>query len=138
LIVVDSSVWVDFFNGRGTPQTSRLQSLMGEEPLLVGDVILCELLQGARTEAHAKELEKQLRKFQLVPMLDADLAVAAAKNYRQLRGEGITVRKTIDLIIGTFCIVRGHHLLHADRDFEPMEAHLKLKVIKADWAVHER
>jgi predicted nucleic acid-binding protein len=127
LIVVDSSVWIDFFNGKVTPQTGKLLSLMGNEPLLVGDLILCEILQGARTEAHARTLEEELRKFEVVPMLNPELAVTAAKNYRTLRGEGITIRKTIGLIIGTFCIAFKHALLHDDRDFGPMETHLGLK-----------
>ena len=127
MIVVDSSVWIDFFNGKVTPQTSKLLALMGNEPLLVGDLILCEILQGAGTESHAQTLEEELRKFEIVRMLNPELAVAAAKNYRALRGEGITIGKTIDLIIGTFCIVFKHTLLHADHDFGPMETHLGLR-----------
>ena len=127
LIVVDSSVWIDFFNGRETPQTGKLLSLMGNEPLVVGDLILCEILQGARTESHARTLEVELRKFEMVAMLNPDLAVVAAKNYRALRSQGITIRKTIDLVIGTFCIAHQHTLLHDDRDFGPMETHLGLK-----------
>lgn len=130
MIVVDSSVWIDFFNGKVTPQTSKLLALMGNEPLLVGDLILCEILQGARTESHAQTLEVELRRFEIVPMLNPDLAVAAAKNYRVLRGEGVTIRKTIDLIIGTFCIVFKHTLLHDDRDFGPMETHLGLRTTR--------
>jgi predicted nucleic acid-binding protein len=129
LIVVDSSVWIDFFNGKVTPQTSKLLSLLGNEPLLVGDLILCEILQGARSEAQARRLEQELRKFELLPMLNPELAIAAAKNYRLLRSEGITIRKTVDLIIGTFCIAHGHTLLHDDRDFSHMETHLGLKII---------
>ena len=138
MILVDSSVWVDFFNGKSTPQVLKLNDLLGEEPLLVGDLILCEVLQGARSEAHAKTLEKELRKFDIVSLLDADLAIASARNYRKLREQGITVRKTIDLIIGTYCIARRCELLHADRDFDPMQAHLGLRVVEAGWAVHER
>jgi predicted nucleic acid-binding protein len=137
LIVVDTSVWVDFFNGKSTPQTLKLQELLGEEPVLVGDLILCELLQGARSDAHAKILEKELGKFAIVGMLDADIAVAAARHYRAVREQGITIRKTIDLIIGTFCIVRRHRLLHADRDFEPMQKYLGLEVVAAAWGVNE-
>ena len=129
MIVVDSSVWIDFFNGKVTPQTSKLLSLLGNEPLLVGDLILCEILQGARSEAQARRLEQELRKFELLPMLNPELAIAAAKNYNLLRSEGITISKTIDLIIGTFCIAHGHTLLHDDRDFSPMETHLGLKII---------
>jgi predicted nucleic acid-binding protein len=137
LIVVDSSVWIDFFNGKATPQVMKLRDLLGREPLLVGDLILCEILQGARSEAHARTLEKQLRKFDVVPMLNPELAVAAARHYRALRDHGVTVRKTIDLIIATFCIVEGHGLLHADRDFEPMQKYLGLEPIEATWAVNE-
>ncbi|HWS63539.1 MAG TPA: PIN domain nuclease [Steroidobacteraceae bacterium] len=125
--MVDSSVWIDFFNGKVTPRTGKLLSLMGNEPLLVGDLILCEILQGARTEIHARTLEEELRKFEIVPMLNPELAVTAAKNYRVLRSEGVTIRKTIDLIIGTFCIAFKHTLLHDDRDFGPMQTHLGLK-----------
>lgn len=79
MILVDSSVWIDFFNGRPTPQTGKLASLLGEEPLLVGDLILCKVLQGARDEAQAKTIEQALRKFDVAPMLDSDLAVTAAR-----------------------------------------------------------
>jgi predicted nucleic acid-binding protein len=127
LIVVDSSVWIDFFNGKVTRQTSKLLSIIGNEPLIIGDLILCEILQGSRKEAQARMLEEELRKFDLVSMLNPELAILAAKNYRLLSSAGITIRKTIDLIIGTFCIVHGHSLLHDDRDFGPMETHLGLK-----------
>lgn len=137
MIVVDSSVWIPFFNGRQSRHTSRLLSLLGEEPLLVGDLILCEVLQGARTEEHARLLQKELSRFEAESMLDPELAVAAAHNYRVLRGEGFTVRKTIDLIIGTFCIDRRHALLHDDRDFEPMQRYLGLQVVEVGWAVNE-
>lgn len=137
MIVVDSSVWIPFFNGKKTPHTSKLLSLIGEEPLLVGDLILCEVLQGARTEEHARRLQRELGKFDIEPMLNPDLAVAAARNYRMLRGEGFTVRKTIDLVIGTFCIANRHVLLHDDRDFEPMERYLGLKVVDVAWTVNE-
>jgi len=137
LIVVDSSVWIDFFNGKSSPQTSKLQSFMGEEPLLVGDLILCEILQGARTEALARVLEETLHKFDQVAMLNPDLAIAAAKNYRILRSKGITIRKTIDLIIGTFCIAHQHTLLHDDRDFDPMKTYLGLRTVLAPANVNE-
>jgi predicted nucleic acid-binding protein len=137
LIVVDSSVWIDFFNGRSTPQTLRLMELLGNEPLLVGDLMLCELLQGARSEANARELEKELRRFEIVNMLNESLAIEAARNYRRLREKGCTVRKTVDLLIGTYCIENKCELLHADRDFEPMERHLKLRTVATQWAVHE-
>lgn len=138
MIVVDSSVWISFFNGKETPQTLKLREVLGIEPLLVGDLMLCEVLQGARTESQARRLEKVLRAFELVPMLNDEIAVTAARNCRALRDRGVTVRKTIDVIIGTFCIVGGHKLLHADRDFEPMERYLGLESVPANWKVHER
>ena len=130
-------MWIGFFNGRVTPQTNKLLSLIGEEPLVVGDLMLCEILQGARTEAQARVLEKGLRRFDLVPMLNPDLAIAAATNYRMLRKEGVTIRKTIDLIIGTFCIAHEHTLLHDDRDFDPMETYLGLRTVPTTWVVNE-
>jgi hypothetical protein len=126
MIVVDSSVWIDFLNGNATPEVGRLSSLLGTEPLMVGDVILLEVLQGVRSETDAKRVEATLRRFDVVPMLDPELAAIAATHYRRLRALGITVRKTIDLIIGTFCIAHGHTLLTADQDFAPMAEHLGL------------
>ena len=112
-----------------TPEAGRLSSLLGTEPLLIGDVILLEVLQGVRSEIDAQRVEAALRRFDIVPMLGPELAVIAAAHYRRLRGVGITVRKTIDLIIGTFCIARGHALLTADRDFAPMASHLGLMLV---------
>jgi predicted nucleic acid-binding protein len=137
LIVVDSSVWIDFFNGRMTPQTHKLNTLLGQTELLVGDVILCEVLQGARSDAHARTLAKELAEFDCVSMHDPELAVVAAANYRKLRALGVTVRKTVDLIIGTCCLERRYDLLHSDRDFDPMETHLGLRVVRTDTMVHE-
>lgn len=101
-----------------------------DDQILIGDLILLELLQGARDEAHASRIERDLRHFAVVPMLSVDLAIQAARNYRLLRGHGITVRKTIDMVIATFCLAGGHALLHADRDFDPIEAHLGMRVIR--------
>jgi predicted nucleic acid-binding protein len=131
MTVVDSSVWIDFFNGIVTPEVEQLRRLMGREPLLVGDVMLVEILQGVASEREARRIEIALRHFDLAPMLDPDLAVRGAANYRHLRRRGITVSKTIDLIIGTFCIARGHALLTSDRDFLPMAQHLDLRLLSA-------
>ncbi len=106
-----------------------LRSLFEREVLLVGDIVLLEVLQGARDEAHAIRLARDLNEFDIVPMLGTHVAVQAARNYRTLRSKGITIRKTVDLIIGTFCIEHGHTLLHDDRDFEPMRLHLGLQVL---------
>jgi predicted nucleic acid-binding protein len=129
MIAVDTSVWIDHLNGNATPQVEKLHALVGREPLLVGDLVLCEVLQGLRSEREARRVEAALRRFDLAPMLDPVLALRAAANYRRLRALGITLRKTIDLIIGTFCIERGHALLHDDRDFDPMTRHLGLRTV---------
>ena len=128
MILVDSSVWIAHLRGHRTPATAKLEAAASREPLLIGDLILLEVLQGARDESHAARIERGLRRFALVPLLDADLASRAARNYRKLRELGITIRKTADIIVGTFCIERRHLLLHDDRDFAPMEEHLGLMV----------
>jgi predicted nucleic acid-binding protein len=129
VILVDSSVWIDHLRNTLTEPVSQLRSLISAEELLVGDLILCEVLQGLRTDAEAKLIEEALREFEVVALLDAGLAVKAAANYRYLRRRGFTVRRTIDLIIGTFCIERSHSLLHGDRDFTPMQRFLGLQTI---------
>ena len=137
MILVDSSVWIDYYNGRTTPQTLKLTTLLGVTELLVGDIILCEVLRGARSDGHARAIGKDLAKFDCVSMLDPQLAVIAAAHYRKLRGRGVTVRKTVDLVIGTCCLERKYELLHADRDFDAMETHLGLRVVHAELTVHE-
>ena len=126
MILVDSSVWIAHLRGALTPATVKLETAVVSEPILVGDLILLEVLQGARDDLHAARIEHGLRRFEIVPLLDADLASRAARNYRRLRDMGITIRKTNDIIIGTFCIERRCSLLHDDRDFAPMEEHLGL------------
>ena len=129
MILVDSSVWIDLLNNVVTEPVRRLRELIPTTPLLVGDLILLEVLQGLRNEAQAKLVEWSLRRFGAISLLDPELAVRGAANYRFLRRPGITIRKTIDLIIGTFCIERGHALLHSDRDFEPMQRLLGLQTV---------
>lgn len=131
MIVADSSVWIAHLNDRPTPQVRHLRALVGRAAILVGDLILLEVLQGLRNDREAALVERALRRFDVVPTLSPDLAVRAAANYRVLRAKGITVRKSADLIIGTFCIERGHALLHDDRDFLPMAAHLGLRILDA-------
>jgi predicted nucleic acid-binding protein len=129
VILVDTSVWIDHLRGTENAGVLRLRTLIPNGEILVGDLVLCEVLQGLRSETEAIVVEAALRKFAVASLLDPALAAVAAANYRLLRREGITIRKTIDLIIGTFCIERGHALLHSDRDFEPMERFLGLKTI---------
>jgi predicted nucleic acid-binding protein len=129
VILVDSSVWIAHLRGLQTPAIAKLEAVVAREPLLIGDLILLEVLQGARDEAHAASIEQGLRQYAVVPLLDAELASRAARNYRKLRELGVTIRKTADIIIGAFCIEHHHALLHDDRDFAPMEEHLGLKVV---------
>jgi predicted nucleic acid-binding protein len=129
LIVADSSVWIAHLRDLATEPVLRLRNLGAQVPLLVGDVILLEVLQGARNPADAMNIEREMRRFEVVAMLSPDLAVEAAANDRLLRSRGVTPRKTVDLIIGTFCIEHGHILLHDDRDFDPMRTHLGLQVL---------
>ena len=129
MILVDSSVWIDHLNNVATEPVRRLRELIPSIPLLIGDLIMCEVLQGLRSEREARLVERGLRRFEAVSLLDPELAVQAAANYRLLRSRGHTIRKTIDVIIGTFCIARGHVLLHDDRDFEPMVQFLGLQTI---------
>jgi len=127
VILVDSSVWIDLLNNTVTEQVTRLRRLIPVAPILIGDLILCEILRGFQTEAQATLVERSFRRFEKVSLLDPELAVKAAANYRLLRRRGVTIRKTVDLVIGTFCIERGHSLLHNDRDFAPMERFLGLQ-----------
>ncbi|RZM82742.1 type II toxin-antitoxin system VapC family toxin [Leptolyngbya iicbica] len=126
MILVDSSVWIDYFNGQNTPQVELLDQLLDTHPLAIGDIILTEVLQGFRQDADyetAKQLMTSLTVFQLS---NPELAIKSAENFRTLRKRGITVRKTIDVIIATFCIEANHTLLFSDRDFIPFVQHLGL------------
>jgi predicted nucleic acid-binding protein len=123
VIAIDGSTWIAHLRNVDSEPVRVLRSLFGETELLVGDIVLLEVLQGAARIAH------ELNQFDIVEMLDVKIAVQAAHNYRALRGKGVTIRKTVDLIIGTFCIEHGHTLLHSDRDFEPMRVHLGLQIL---------
>ena len=119
MIIVDSSVWVDYFNGQDTPQTTRLDALLGVELLGIGDLILTEVLQGFRTDADFGRAKMLLLSLSVFEMLGVENAIRSADYYRQLRNQGITIRKTADVIIATFCIAEGHALLFSDKDFIP-------------------
>jgi predicted nucleic acid-binding protein len=126
VIVVDSSVWIDFLNGRKAAHVDHLQAALGVDEISVGDLMLCEVLQGLGSERDARQVETLLRRFEIVPMAGEAIAVSAARNFRSLRRHGITIRKTIDLLIGTWCIENRRPLLHNDSDFRPMAQHLGL------------
>lgn len=130
MILADSSVWIDYFNGRATPETDALDGLLGREPVLIGDLILTEVLQGFRRDADYRKARTLLETLELRTLGGRQIAMAAADNYRALRRRGITPRKTIDMIIGAYCIGHGLQLLHADRDFDVLEKELGLLVLK--------
>jgi len=129
MILVDSSVWIDFFNGVESPQVAVLDASLGEVPILVGDLIMTEVLQGFRKTRDFNAAKTALEQFEYRDMLGRDIAVQSAENYRLLWRSGITPRKTIDVIIATFCVQNGIALLHGDRDFDPMEKILGLSVV---------
>lgn len=129
MVIVDSTVWIDFLAARASPETSFVKREFAGRKIGLADLILCEVLQCIRDEASFERIRLLLT---MLPVLDtggAGLAVASARNYRVLRAKGITVRKTIDCLIATFCIEHRHSLLHNDRDFDPFEEHLGLRII---------
>lgn len=129
MMVVDSSVWIDYFNGVVTRQTERLHAHLRDEFVVIGDIILAEVLQGFRKDSDFRRARQLLGTLIFKEMLGRDLAVKSAQNYRYLRKQGVTVRKTIDVMIATFCIQNRLPLLHSDKDFEPMSKHLGLKSV---------
>ena len=129
MILVDSSSWIDYFNGTTTPQTEKLDSLLGFEPLAIGDLILTEVLQGFDNEREFNDARKMLTSLTVVELGGGEIAIQAAKNFRALRRLGVTVRKTIDTVIATRCIESGYELLHNDRDFDPFAKYLGLRVV---------
>ncbi len=129
MVLVDTTVWVDYFQGVRNPETDWLNVELERQRLGLTDIILCEVLQGVRNDLVAKEVEGELAKLQLFETGGVALARAAAQNYRALRSRGHTVRKTIDCLIATFCLREQHSLLHRDRDFDPFERFLELSVV---------
>jgi predicted nucleic acid-binding protein len=128
LVLVDTSVWIDYFNGVTSLQTDRLDALLGSGTIMIGDLILTEVLQGFVRDAAFRRARALLDYIPCAGLVGPQVALEAAMNFRVLRRRGVTVRKTIDVIIGTFCIVHDHELLHADRDFVPMARYLGLRL----------
>ncbi len=126
MILVDSSVWIDYFRGQKTPQSDRLDALLAAEPLGTGDVVLTEILQGFTSQRDFDEALRVLGSLTIIEIGGRDTAIQAARNFRILRGKGVTARKTIDTLIATRCIEDGHSLLYSDRDFDPFVEHLGL------------
>jgi predicted nucleic acid-binding protein len=129
VILVDSSVWIDFFRGRSTAQTETLEGLLDSEELGIGDLILTEVLQGCKLDKEFNEVRRLLSRLEFVVLGGEDVAVEAARNYRKLRSLGVTVRGTVDVVLATRCITSDHQLLHSDRDFDLFEQHLGLRCV---------
>ena len=129
MVVVDTTVWVDYLQGASNPEADWLDQELDRQRLALTDVIFCEVLQGLSDDDTAKEVESLLLRFEVFETGGVNLAREAARNYRTLRRRGRTVRKTIDCLIATFCIRAGHSLLHRDRDFEAFEKLLELSVV---------
>jgi predicted nucleic acid-binding protein len=130
MVLVDTSVWIEYFNGKINPETDRLDELLGSGELLTGDLILAELLQGFNRDADFHRARQLMDSLPCVDLVGHDLAVRAAEHFRRLRRQGITVRKTIDVLIATYCIANDHALLHRDKDFTAFEQHLGLKIAR--------
>lgn len=126
MIMVDSSVWIDYFNGHDTRETKQLDRLLGVEPLSIGDLILTEVLQGFRNDKDYEIAKDLLNSLTIFELLGEKMAIKSADNYRRLRKQGITIRKTVDVIIASFCIENNLPLLFSDKDFIPFVQHLKL------------
>jgi predicted nucleic acid-binding protein len=129
VVIVDTTVWVDYLQGAENPETDWLNTELDRQRLGLTDIILCEVLQGVRDEVVAKEVERRLLNLEVFDTGGVAVAREAARNYRALRGRGHTVRETSDCLIATFCLRGQHSLLHRDRDFDPFEQFLELSVI---------
>lgn len=129
MIIVDSSVWIDYFNGVNTPQTDKLDEILEMELLGIGDIILTEVLQGFRSDRDYRAAKKALTSLATLPMLGTEIAIKSADNFRLLRKQGITVRKTNDVIIATFCMENNCSLLFSDKDFMPFVNYLGLDAV---------
>ena len=129
MILVDSSVWINYFNGITTRETDSLDQLLGKQQLITGDIILAEVLQGFRSDKDFYIARDLLTLLPCHILSGQELAIQSSIHFRNLRKKGVTIRKTVDAIIATFCIYNDHTLLHSDRDFEPFQTHLGLKVV---------
>ena len=130
MIVADTSAWIDYFRGIDALHTNLLDQALSTNRIVIGDLIITELLQGFRNDKDYDSAKKLIKKLEYRNLAGKEIAFEASQNYRALRSKGVTVRKTIDVIIGTFCIENKFELIHNDRDFDPMEQHLGLKVLR--------
>jgi predicted nucleic acid-binding protein len=129
MVIVDSSVWIDFLNRKHTPQTNWLSASRSLGNVGLNTIVLAEVLQGIRHDSRFNQAEQFFRNLPVMDSYDYALAVRAASNFRTLRARGITIRSTVDCLIATFCIETGHQLLHCDSDYDFFERHLNLTVL---------
>ena len=129
MVLADTSIWIDYFRGVYSPQTDQLNELLNEERVATGDLIIIELMQGFKTKSQIAAARQIISRLEYFDLVGKDIAFKAADNYRLLKNKGITIRKTIDIIIGTFCIENQFKLLHNDRDFEPMVDYIGLVLL---------
>lgn len=129
MILVDSSVWIDYFNGNTTVASEKLDSILGVQPVCLGDLILTEVLQGFKNDTDFTIAKNLLNTLPVYTLLGHEMSLKSVDNFRLLRKRGVTVRKTIDVIIATYCIVNNKILLHSDKDFLPFQEHLGLQTI---------
>ena len=129
MILVDSSVWIDYFRGKPTVQTDLLEGLLDSQELAIGDLIFTEVLQGCKFDKEFNEVRRLLGRLELIVLGGKDIVIEAASNYRRLRSLGVTVRGTVDVILATRCILNGHQLLHSDQDFDAFERYLGLRCV---------
>lgn len=129
MIIVDTTVWVDYFRGARNPETDWLDREAHQTRIGLTDLILCEVLQGVTSDREFALIQGELLKFELFQAGGLELAIAAARNFRSMRKRGLTVRKMVDCLIATFCLANGHSLLHRDRDFDVFERNLRLFVL---------
>lgn len=130
MIVVDTSVWIDYVNGVKSPQTDILDSLLAKQRIVTGDLIITEFLQGFKDEKEYQQAKQLMESLEYVDFVGKELAIKAAQNFRMLRRSGVTIRKTIDVLIATFCIEHHFPLLHNDRDYDLMETILGLQILR--------
>jgi hypothetical protein len=129
MVLVDTTVWIDYLRGTGNAETQWLDSELGIRPVALTDLILCEVLQGVRDDDDYETIRRHFMQFQVFETGGIRLALASAQNYRELRRRGHTIRKTVDCLIATFCLLHGHALLHRDRDYDPFERYLGMQVV---------
>lgn len=130
MVVVDTSVWIDYLRGASTPQVELLEEVFETDRIVIGDLIITELMQGFRYKKDIAKANELINTLEYMDFVGREIAEKSAENFRLIRKKGFTIRKTIDVIIGTFCIKNGFWLLHNDRDFDPLEKYLNLRVWK--------